>query len=244
MRKQQSHEESSSESSDAELCRFVKFSQQIIHRQQIKGAEYNPRLISDENKKRLRANLETTGLLNSLVWNQRSGNLVSGHQRIGILDALMGTDNYKLPVDVVDLGDKEEKEQNIFFNNHEAQGSWDVELLGKCLKDEGIDSAKMGFSTATVYQMFGGYPLAGNPEQTMEMAKQMREARERYDSIKKACGKRDDVDYYLVVFASHEDRKKFTDACGLPDNRFVDGSKLASLIVDDIDAMNDESGNV
>lgn len=69
-------------------------------------APANPRTISDDARRKLRDNLKRVGLLQPLVWNRRSGNLVSGHQRLSQMDDLMGTANYHLTVAVVDLDDK------------------------------------------------------------------------------------------------------------------------------------------
>ena len=44
----------------------------------------------------------------------------------------------------------------------------------------------------------------------------------------------DDMDFYLVViFKSHEKRKEFTDACGLEDNRYVNGDEIDAFIFED-----------
>jgi hypothetical protein len=57
-----------------------------IHRTQINNAPYNPRQISDKARKMLQKNLATVGLLSPIVWNQRTGNIVAGHQRIDAMD--------------------------------------------------------------------------------------------------------------------------------------------------------------
>lgn len=212
---------------DAQLSRFVKLEQQVIHRRKLKDAPYNPRVMQEEARRDLKANIERVGLVESLVWNKRSGNLVGGHQRISILDSLMGTDNYLVPVNVVDMDDKTEKEQNIALNNENLTGDWDLAKLGSMFKGGEVEIPHTGFSPAQCYQMFGDNPMTEQPAQLEALAAQMREARERYNQIKGAIRKRDDPDFYLVVFAGVEERTAFLDMLGLPQNRYVDGSALA-----------------
>lgn len=115
-----------------------------ISRRELKNAEYNPRKISDSARDKLKNNIKKVGLLDPPVWNVRSGNIVSGHQRIAILDSLNRTQDYKIRVAKVDLDQKTEKEQNIFFNNQAAMGEWDIGQLEKILKED-IDYERAGF---------------------------------------------------------------------------------------------------
>ena len=48
-------------------------------------AKYNPRTITDEARARLEASIEKFGLVQPIVWNRRSGNVVGGHQRLAVL---------------------------------------------------------------------------------------------------------------------------------------------------------------
>lgn len=94
--------------------------------------------------------MQTIGLLGGIVWNKRSGNLVSGHQRVAIMDSVnrydpeTGKNNYEFRVEVVDLDDKTEKEQNLFMNNRNVQGQYDDDLLRKMLQE--IDYEAAGFN--------------------------------------------------------------------------------------------------
>lgn len=93
----------------SEISRFQKFKPANIHRSELKNAPYNPRKIQSENKKRLKKSLESHGLVETIVWNRRTGNIVGGHQRIEQLDALEKSQNYMLTVAEVDVDDAEEK---------------------------------------------------------------------------------------------------------------------------------------
>ena len=135
--------------SNQEKIHFLqKFEIQTIHRSKISAADYNPRTIGNKNRELLNSNIQKRGLLETLVWNRQSGNLVSGHRRLEKLDAAyMGrykSLDYELTVAVCDLSDQEEKEQNIFFNNPNAQGDWDREMMMAIIPD--IDTKAAGLT--------------------------------------------------------------------------------------------------
>lgn len=123
--------------------------QRVIPRSQINFASYNPRKISPEARKKLKANLKERGLMGGIVWNATTGNLVSGHQRVSIMDEINKYDpltqknDYEINVDVVELDEKSEKEQNLFMNNRSVQGEFDDEMLRSIL--QGIDYTAAGF---------------------------------------------------------------------------------------------------
>lgn len=120
-----------------------------ILRSQITLAAYNPRKISPEARKKLKANLKRIGLLGGIIWNERTGNLVSGHQKVSIMDEVNHYDidthenDYIIRVEVANLSEKEEKEQNLFMNNRNAQGEYDDDMLREMLTD--IDFSFAGF---------------------------------------------------------------------------------------------------
>lgn len=118
-----------------------------LSRSQISLAGYNPRKLSPEARKRLKANIKRIGLAGGIVWNETTGNLVSGHQRLTILDEIQHynpethENDYPVRVEVLRLSPKEEKEQNIFFNSQSAQGEWDNDLLAQLIPDIDVDLA-------------------------------------------------------------------------------------------------------
>lgn len=112
------------------------FESREIHRREIKNAGYNPRIITPEQRERLQNSVNQFGLVNSFVWNSRTGNLVSGNQRLGIADDLSQTgDDYSLTVDAVDLDPDREKALNIILNARAAQGEFDETLLAGLLAE-------------------------------------------------------------------------------------------------------------
>jgi len=130
------------------VSKHQKFEMMEVSRKDIKGATYNPRMISPQARNRLKKGLEKNGLVQPLIWNKRTGNLVGGHQRLGIIDDLEGSDDYSLTVAVVDVNESQEKQINVLLNNDSAQGFWDE---GKLLslfeqEQEGVDYESFGFS--------------------------------------------------------------------------------------------------
>lgn len=123
--------------------------QRTVRRSDINFASYNPRVISEDARKKLKKNLQTVGLLGGVVWNERTGNLVSGHQKVSIMDAVNrynaenGDNDYEFRVEVVDFDEKTEKEQNLFMNNKAVQGTYDDDMLRSLLTE--IDYTNAGF---------------------------------------------------------------------------------------------------
>ncbi len=98
-------------------------------------APYNPRrplTPKDAPYRKLKRSLDQFGLVEPLVWNQRTGHLVGGHQRLLILKDLGYTD---VEVTVVDLDAEQEKALNVVLNNREAQSDWDLRKLRAVLEE-------------------------------------------------------------------------------------------------------------
>lgn len=77
-----------------------------IKMSKLNPAKYNPRKDlkpEDAEYKKLKRNMSEFGYVEPIVWNKRTGNIISGHQRYKILKDL----NYKdAECVVVDLDDK------------------------------------------------------------------------------------------------------------------------------------------
>ncbi|MDP8244831.1 MAG: ParB N-terminal domain-containing protein [Candidatus Hinthialibacter antarcticus] len=79
----------------------------------INPASYNPRISlqpGDPAYEKLKASMSRFGCVEPLVWNQRTGNLVGGHQRLSVLKN-EGVE--KVRVSVVDLSLEDEKALNL-----------------------------------------------------------------------------------------------------------------------------------
>src|SRR4030067_1876113 len=101
---------------------YENFSIERIKRSAIHPSDYNPRIISDTNFKKLKKRIKNDGMIMPIVVNKRTGNIVSGHQRIVILDDLNKNQDYDLQVSYIDVDEKKEIELNIFLNNKSAMG--------------------------------------------------------------------------------------------------------------------------
>lgn len=108
-----------------------------LKRSEITLSSYNPRKLSNEARKQLKANIKRVGFMGGIVWNVTTGNLVSGHQRVSILDEINNypKNDYDIRVEKVNLDEKTEMEQNIFLNSKTVQGEFDSELMANIITD-------------------------------------------------------------------------------------------------------------
>lgn len=136
-----------------------------IARSQITNASYNPRVISPAQRRKLTASLKKFRLVEPLVWNVRTGNLVGGHQRLSIIDALEGTPDYSLTVARIDVDDATEKALNIALNNPESQGQYDMDLLADVVREIHAEDKTLiqdaGFDSSNLSMLFGDSFLSG-----------------------------------------------------------------------------------
>ena len=117
----------------------------VLKRSEITPSGYNPRTISDEARKALKKNIKENGIIGGMVWNEQTGNLVSGHQKLNIADEVnkyeAGKNDYEIKVEVINVDLKKEKELNIFFNSKAVQGEMDYKKLALIFPDIDADLA-------------------------------------------------------------------------------------------------------
>lgn len=107
-------------------------------------AAYNPRVDlqpEDEEYQAIERSLKRHGLVQPIVWNRRTNTVVSGHQRLTVLEAQGETE---VTVSVVDLDDIQEKELNVALNK--ITGEWDDDKLSVILNDLGEEATDTGFT--------------------------------------------------------------------------------------------------
>jgi hypothetical protein len=212
---------------------FERFEIRKIKRSQIRLASYNPRIITTEARKLLKDNIKRVGLLDPIIWNITTGNVVSGHQRLQQLDTLNGKkDDYELTVAAVKLDEKTEIEQNIFMNNPMGQGEYDQVKLPDLLKEINADFA--GFNAAEIHKAWGEDILKDKPEDLLKMSENIDAFSGRMNAARDKAAKREnDMDFYLcLVFKNYEERKAFTDRLGLEDNMFTDPRLVEDQIIE------------
>jgi hypothetical protein len=89
---------------------------------ELKPAPYHPRQAlapTSPAYRKLKAGIAAFGLVEPLVWNERTGHVIGGHLRLRILEELGYTE---VPVSVVRLSRPREKALNVLLNNTKAQG--------------------------------------------------------------------------------------------------------------------------
>jgi hypothetical protein len=222
--------------------KYQKGEERYILRSQIKEAPYNPRVIGEGAEKRLRKMIKSMGLLGTLIWNERSGTLVSGHQRLKQLDVLEGypdkKPDYDVRVTAVDLSEKEEKEANVFMNNPSTQGEWDYDRLAGLILDDGITADGMGFTEADLNVMFGGDPRFDalfNLPDTEEVAatkEQIREVRDHRAASTEKMQEEQNAEFFFTVICQNQKAKAdLLKHLGLPAHEnFVNGAIIARKV--------------
>lgn len=132
---------------------------QKISADKLKAAKYNPRKDlkpGDEQYEKLRRSIEEFGYVEPVIWNQRTGNIVGGHQRFKVLVTL-GVN--EIDCVVVDMPEQREKALNVALNK--VSGEWDMPLLTDLLKDldeSGFDVSLTGFEEAELEELFSDAP--------------------------------------------------------------------------------------
>jgi DNA modification methylase len=99
----------------------------------INPVPWNPRRDlqpGDTDYERLVRSIDDFGLVEPLVWNRQTGNLVGGHQRLKVLVARGVTE---VDVSVVDLPPEREKALSLALNK--IQGEWDDRKLATLLEE-------------------------------------------------------------------------------------------------------------
>ena len=154
----------------AQLSKYFCGEQAQLNRSDIRFAEYNPRIIDEEHLKTLKRGIRKYGLVGGIVVNKQTGNtLVSGHQRLTVMDELQKynpdthENDYSIRCDLIDVDAKTEKELVIFLNNPNAQGKWDYDRLRELIPQ--VDYKDVGFTDADLSMIGVDFvmPTVGDP---------------------------------------------------------------------------------
>lgn len=132
-----------------------------VHKSKINPAPYNPRKDlqpEDVEYQKLARSIEAFGDVEPLVWNERTGNLVGGHQRLKIL---LDQGREEFDVSVVNLDDTAEKQLNLALNK--ISGEWDNDKLSQLLSElaDVADIALTGFDTSELERICGEWQSDG-----------------------------------------------------------------------------------
>lgn len=234
-----------------ELSKYFKSESVEVKRSTIKFADYNPRKLSDEEKKTIKRGIKKFGLVGGLVVNKRTGmTVVGGHQRLAVMDELnkFPEHDYIIRVDLVDLDAKQEKELNILLNNPNAQGKWDYDALRELVPD--IDWKDAGLTDVDLNLIGCDYllqteeenSLANALENMMSPVTEMRESERQEKQLEKAAkiahmkevkaqvkestqNAAENMDAYVMLsFDTYEAKSNFMQRFGYdPDMKFIKG---------------------
>lgn len=207
-----------------------------IPRTAIKSHPFNPRTISEYARRKLTQILENHGLVETPVWNKRTGNLVGGHQRLSIIDDLEGTDQYKIGVAQIDVDKRREKELMVALNNAQAQGGFDSDKFFELLKTEEAPTLEgMGFTKSDLEVEFGAIPevdeafgdAAEAADAVITDVEAIKAARKSGLEGSRASPE-DDADYFLmIVFPTRDVKEKFLNSLGRPgDLRYMESQEM------------------
>ena len=217
------------------MSKYQKFVTEEITRDKIMTADYNPRLIDENNKKALEKGLKEHGLVAPLVWNKRTGNLVSGHQRLSVLDKLEKSKNYELTVAVIDVDEKEEKIINVQMNNKSMQGEFDFDMLGDLSESFGIDMSDFGFNDFDVDMMFGAnekfQDLLKDTKAVEATKEEIKSIREQRKQMNEKYSEEQNADFYFVVVCKNQaDKDAILSEISIPKyERYITSEQLRRI---------------
>ena len=234
-----------------ELNKYVKSESVEISRSEINLAGYNPRKIADDAKKKLKQGIKKFGLVGGIIVNKQTGNtLVSGHQRLAVMDELnkYPEKDYVLRVDMIEVDEKSEKELNILLNNPGAMGDWDYDALRELIPD--IDYKSAGLSDEDLnligvdflLQTEDEQNIASELEDVMRPVAQQKEA-ERESKIahakeikaqvmRESSDKAQDMEAYVMIsFDNYNNKSAFMQRFGYnPDDKFIKGEAFSEQV--------------
>jgi len=204
-----------------------------IKRSQIKNAPYNPRKITKRERDNLYKLLDAHKLVDDIVWNARTGNVVSGHQRLTWIDLKArekGLKDFNIKVNSIDVDQKEEMEINIGMNNDAAMGKFDIDMLGPLIEEVDYDLA--GFDDKSLDSLLGGFDAdLLNDDDLQQRADDYDEGIAHRKRMQSASQKTNNIDYYSVlVFRDQANRQEFFALLGIKDEDYIDGNKVIETI--------------
>ncbi len=133
-----------------------KFETAVIKLQDIKPADYNPRVVmnpQDQEYQALRGSIQENGLVLPLVVNRRDNMLISGHQRLNVLLAEGETETTAV---LVDMPPAQAKALALALNK--LDGVWDYGRVADILQElaeQKTDLFATGFTDKDLGELLG-----------------------------------------------------------------------------------------
>ena len=139
----------------------MKLNLKMMRIEKINPAPYNPRKNlkpGDSDYQNLDYSLKEFGLVEPLILNERTGNLVGGHQRLAVLK---NNGVEEVEVSVVNLPLEKEKQLNLILNK--VRGDWDQDKLAALLEDlstiPDFDLTTTGFDLSEISEVLDAFRM-------------------------------------------------------------------------------------
>ena len=132
----------------------MKFKIKYIPIDDLNPAPYNPRTMSKEDMVKLVKSISEYGFVDPAIVNERTGNIIGGHQRVIAANHL---EIKEIPVVFVDLDPIKEKAFNLALNK--ISGEWDLpklrDMLGE-IETGDFDIDITGFDEIEIEELMTG----------------------------------------------------------------------------------------
>ena len=138
-------------------------------------ADYNPRKDlkpGDPEYEKLKRSIEQFGYVEPVIWNEKTGRVVGGHQRLKVLTDMGITE---VDVVVVDMDTEKEKALNIALNK--ISGEWDTEKLALVIADlqgTDFDVSLTGFDPEELEDLFRDDVKSGVKEDDFDVEAELK----------------------------------------------------------------------
>ena len=138
-------------------------------------ADYNPRKDlkpGDPEYEKLKRSIEQFGYVEPVIWNEKTGRVVGGHQRLKVLTDMGITE---VDVVVVDMDTEKEKALNIALNK--ISGEWDTEKLALVIADlqgTDFDVSLTGFDPEELEDLFRDDVKGGVKEDDLDVEAELK----------------------------------------------------------------------
>lgn len=106
----------------------------VVKMSEVVPQKNNPRIIDPKALNGLKASIGRFGLVELIVWNERTKHIVGGHQRYAVL---LQNGVTEAPMVVVDMSPEDELAASLTLNNPKIEGEFDepvMELIGQVEK--------------------------------------------------------------------------------------------------------------
>ncbi len=216
----------------------------IIKRLQIHFAPYNPKRHTEDGINTQLRNFKSVGFLGGIVWNEKTGNLISGHKRIMAMDKYFNNTkehpvNYNVKVEKVNLTEKQEKEQNIFMDARSTNTAQDYDLLAGILPEidyklAGLTSDEMNLISIES-PMFDTIPKDEIKNDFKELSREYDRKKEAVKEAKRKIRNEIIIDQgepaVTLVFDSYENKCAFMERFGFTNElRNIKGESFSDMI--------------